>query len=433
MLNILQTKVANKTLKVGIFGLGYVGLPLAVAFGKAGFAVTGFDVDTKRVTNLNNGINHIEDVASEDIKTLVSSGKFRASADFSKLSEVDAVCICVPTPLRKTKEPDMSYIVAAVEQLEKYIHPGMIVILESTTYPGTTDEILLPRLEAKGLKCGKDLFLCFSPERIDPGNKHFGLKNTPKVIGGITPACSQAAEALYGSIVDTVIKVSTTRAAETVKLLENTFRLVNIALVNEIAEMCHVLNMNVWEIIDAAASKPFGFMPFYPGPGIGGHCIPLDPHYLSWKLKSFNFNSRFIELAADVNSRMPEFVVDLAAQELNEVSKSIKGSKVLILGLSYKANVADMRESPALDVVEKLHQRGAIISYSDPFIADATIKDLNLKSVELSAETIKSHDLVVVITNHRDVNYDLVLKNAKLILDTRNVYKNVTAENLRKL
>ena len=433
MLNILQTKVANKTLKIGIFGLGYVGLPLAVAFGKAGLAVTGFDVDEKRVGNLNKGLNHIEDVADDDIKMLVGNGNFRASADFSKLSEVDAVCICVPTPLRKTKEPDMSYIVAAVEQLEKYIHPGMIVILESTTYPGTTDEILQPRLEAKGLKCGKDLFLCFSPERIDPGNKQFGLKNTPKVIGGITPACSQAAEALYGSIVDKVIKVSSTRAAETVKLLENTFRLVNIALVNEIAEMCHVLNMNVWEIIDAAASKPFGYMPFYPGPGIGGHCIPLDPHYLSWKLRSFNFNSRFIELAADVNSRMPEFVVDLVAQELNNASLSIRGSKILILGLSYKANVADMRESPAIDVIEKLHQRGALLSYSDPFIPNATIKDLNLKSIELSAETIASHDLVMVITSHRDVNYDLVLKHAKLILDTRNVYKNVVAGNLRKL
>ena len=427
----LLEKVTNRQARIGVIGLGYVGLPLAVEFAKAGFDVTGFDVDESKVSEINAGRSYILDVKSEDVAANVKAGLLRATRDMSKLADMDAVDICVPTPLRKTKDPDMSYVVSAAEEIAKYLHRDRLVVLESTTYPGTTAEVLQPMFEAKGLKVGEDFYLAFSPERVDPANERYTTRNTPKVVGGTTPACAQVAAALYRSAVDTVVPVSSTQVAEMVKLLENTFRAVNIGLVNDIALMCHRMNIDVWEVIDAAKTKPFGFMPFYPGPGLGGHCIPIDPFYLSWKARQNGFECRFIELAGHVNSSMPAFVVDRVGEALNTVRKSLNGSRIHVLGVAYKKDVSDMRESPALDVLELLHQRGAVLSYTDPYVPALEHGGLRLTSVPESG--IGQVDCVVVCTDHRGVDYPSLTARFPLVVDTRNALKGVNAPNLFRL
>jgi len=431
----LEQKITSRTAVVGIMGCGYVGLPLALEFAKKDFRVLAFDLDTDRIAQINRGISYIPDVPTADLAACVSAGKLEATADFSRLSEVDTVSICVPTPLRKTKDPDISYIMQSVDNLVAHRRPGQLVILESTTYPGTTREMMLPALEAEGaFRVGVDFHLAFSPERVDPGNPVYNIVNTPKVVGGITPDCTRLASLLYGSIVDRVIPVSSTESAEMVKLLENTFRSVNIGLVNELALMSHNLGVNIWEIIDAAASKPFGFMPFYPGPGLGGHCIPIDPHYLSWKARQTGFEARFIELAGVVNSFMPHHVVNRVIWGLNEQSKCLKNARVLVVGVAYKKDVNDLRESPALDVMALLEKSGAILSYSDPYFPTLRWGEGTLSSVELSkSEKIREYDCAVVITNHSSVDYSRLLGQVPLIVDTRNVYKNVTHPSLVSL
>src|SRR5215204_3046078 len=375
----LVERLKARSTKAGVIGLGYVGLPLAIEFAKAGLTVVGVDLDTRKVEALGKGESYIGDVAAADVAAMVKAGRFRATTDFSALSEVDTINICVPTPLRKTKDPDLSYIVASVEEIAKYFKAGQLIILESTTYPGTTDEVVQPMLEAKGLKAGIDFYLGFSPERVDPGNPQFHTGNIPKVVGGVNEASSDAAAALYGLVVKEVVKVSSTRAAELVKLLENTFRAVNIGLANELALMCRDMGINVWEVIDAAKTKPYGFMPFYPGPGLGGHCIPIDPFYLSWKARQYHFECRFIELAGHINGSMPEYVVQRVSEALNTRKQAINGSRIHIFGVAYKKDVGDMRESPALDIIELLHRRGAIISYSDPYVPELREGDLDLE------------------------------------------------------
>src|SRR5689334_12257445 len=370
----LLNRLSDHTAKIGIIGLGYVGLPLAVAFAEAGYYVTGLDVSTDKVSQLNDGVSYIPDIPTAQLEPLVKSGHLRATTNYDDLNQIDAVSICVPTPLRKTKDPDMSYVISAADQITRVSHPGMLIVLESTTYPGTTDEILAPRLTEKGLTIGEDVFVAFSPERIDPGNKKYGVRNTPKVVGGMTPDCKEVACLYYGTVADQVVPVSSPVAAEMVKLLENTFRAVNIGLVNEMALMCNRLNVDVWEVIRAASSKPFGFMPFYPGPGIGGHCIPIDPLYLSWKLKTLNYTARFIELASEVNTHMPIHVMDRVVDALNDDCKSLRGSKVAVLGVAYKRDVDDLRESPALDVIQLLEEKGADVSYYDPYVASIRLE-----------------------------------------------------------
>ncbi|MHB8421648.1 MAG: nucleotide sugar dehydrogenase [Leptospirales bacterium] len=428
----LEQKISSHHAVVGIMGCGYVGLPLALEFAKKKFRVLAFDLDHDRIAQINSGISYIPDVPTSELAECVKKGLLEATADFSRLAEVDTVSICVPTPLRKTKDPDISYIMQSVENLVAYRKPGHLIILESTTYPGTTREMMLPALEREGtFKVGQDFHLAFSPERVDPGNPKFNIVNTPKVVGGITPECTRLASMLYGSIVETVIPVSSTESAEMVKLLENTFRSVNIGLVNELALMSHNLNLNIWEIIDAAASKPFGFMPFYPGPGLGGHCIPIDPHYLSWKARQTGFEARFIELAGVVNSFMPHHVVNRIAYALNNHSKCLKNAKILVIGVSYKKDVNDLRESPALDVMALLEKSGAILSYSDPYFPSLKWGAGTLHSVELSkTEILKEFDLAVVITNHSQTDYRKLLGLFPLIVDTRNVYKNMTHPSL---
>jgi UDP-N-acetyl-D-glucosamine dehydrogenase len=418
-----QKRPAGTTL--GVIGLGYVGLPLVVEMAKAGYNAMGFDVDARKVDAINAGESYIEDIATKDLKPLVQAGKISATTDFSKLSSVKAISICVPTPLRKTKDPDISYILASVEEIRKYLTAGQTIILESTTYPGTTDEAVLPVLESTGLRVGEDFFLAFSPERVDPGNPVWKTKNTPKIIGGITPACTENARKIYGKIFERIVPVSSTRCAELVKLLENTFRSVNIGLVNELALMCDKLQLNVWEVIEAAATKPFGFMPFYPGPGLGGHCIPIDPHYLSWKLKTLNYQARFIEMAAEINGNMPAYVVQKIADALNEDCKPVKGSKVLVLGVAYKKNVSDVRESPALDVINMLRQRGAQVSYADPHVPVIDEHGIDMKAVEASDSRIRQADCVAILTDHAAFKYDKLGTLAKLIVDTRNAMRKV--------
>jgi UDP-N-acetyl-D-glucosamine dehydrogenase len=421
-------------MKCGVIGLGYVGLPLAVEIANAGFEVVGIDVDRRKVEAVNRGRSYIEDISNSALAEVVKKGSLRATTDFDVLSELDAISICVPTPLRKTKDPDISYILDAVSQITKRLRKGQIVILESTTYPGTTDEMLLPELSQTGLTVGKDFFLAFSPERVDPGNKVYKTKNTPKIIGGITPQCTRKATAYYKKIFDTVIPVSSTKCAEMVKLLENTFRSVNIGLVNEVALMCDRLGLNVWEVIDAAATKPFGFMAFYPGPGLGGHCIPIDPHYLSWKLKTLNYYAKFIELAGDINANMPGFVVSKVAGALNNVGKPLKNSRIIVIGTAYKKNVGDLRESPALDVIQLLQKQGAHVDYNDPYVPEIHEAGLKLKSHPLTAKFIKSADCVVIITNHDAYDYDFICRYSRLIMDTRNATKNIrTATPIVKL
>jgi UDP-N-acetyl-D-glucosamine dehydrogenase len=414
----LLAKIEAKTARIAIIGMGYVGLPLAAEFAQSGFDVTGVDVNARKMAALNAGESYIPDVTSETLAPLVAGGRLVGTTDYAVLREVDAVSICVPTPLGKSKDPDISYIVAATEEIGRYAHEGMLVVLESTTYPGTTEEIILPRMIDNGMEVGKDFFLAFSPERVDPGNTVWVIRNTPKVMGGVTPACLEVALALYRNAVDTLVPVSSTQTAEMVKLLENTFRAVNIALVNEMAIMCDKLDVNVWEVIQAATTKPFGFMPFFPGPGVGGHCIPLDPHYLSWKLKTLNYNARFIELAGEINSHMPDYVAGKVADALNDEGKPVKGSRVLVLGVAYKPDIDDVRESPALDVIRLLQDKGAVVNYHDPFIPTLGHEKLELDSVELAA-ALPAADCAVVITNHSAYDWPAIVQQTPLIVDTR--------------
>jgi UDP-N-acetyl-D-glucosamine dehydrogenase len=417
----LLKKISERRATVGVIGLGYVGLPLAVEFGRGGLRAIGFDVDAARVANINAGRSHIPDVTTEQVASLVEHGKLEATTDFSKLAETDAVVICVPTPLRKTKEPDISYILAASEQVKAYLHSPQLIVLESTTYPGTTDEVLLPMLEETGLKFDEDFFLAFSPERVDPGNPKFQTHNIPKVVGGVSHKSTEVAGALYQTIVERVHKVTSARVAETAKLLENTFRSVNIGLVNEIAQLCYHLNIDSWEVIQAAATKPFGFMAFYPGPGIGGHCIPLDPHYLSWKARLHGFEARFISLAEEVNSHMPQHVVQLVQDGLNDHRKPLKGSNVLVLGVAYKRDINDVRESPALGIVDQLLHKGAQVSYHDPYIAEMNLDGKGSReSIELTDEALSNCDCAVIVTDHSTIDYARVVRLAPLIIDSRN-------------
>ena len=428
----LKDKIEKKTAHVGVVGLGYVGLPLAVEFAKAGFHVTGIDLQQSRVDRLNNGESYIQDVPSSEVAELVKDGRLDATTDFSVVRNLDTINICVPTPLRKTKDPDMSYIVSASEEIAKYFHPGLLVILESTTYPGTTDELLLPTFEKEGLKAGQDFFLCFSPERVDPGNPVYQTLNTPKVVGGITTACTEIGRVFFSQALQKVVPVSNTRVAEMVKLLENTFRMINIGLVNEMAVMCDGMGINVWEVIDAAATKPFGFMPFYPGPGLGGHCIPIDPFYLSWKTKQSGIEARFIELAGYINGNMPHFVVDKVQNALNNHGKAVKGSRVHIVGVAYKRNIDDMRESPALDVILLLRKLGADVSYSDPFVPVLKLDATQLKSQD-ALPSAREADCVVIITDHSDFDYKALLDSANLIVDTRNAMRGIESRKIVRL
>jgi UDP-N-acetyl-D-glucosamine dehydrogenase len=417
----LLDQLRNRTARVGILGLGYVGLPLAAVFAEAGFHVMGIDPDPRKVETIRRGESHIQDVPGEQITRLVAAGKLEATTDFSALLETDAVSICVPTPLRKTGDPDLSFIINATDELAKYIHPGMVVVLESTTYPGTTREILLPKLgDEKGLKAGENFFLAFSPERVDPGRKDWTTINTPKVIGGITQDCSEVASVWYAQALKTVVPVSSAEVAEMAKLLENTFRMINIGLVNEMALMCDRLGVDVWEVIDAAATKPFGFMKFTPGPGLGGHCIPIDPLYLSWKLRALNYTARFIELASEINTNMPRYVVGKVQDALNEQGKPLKGSKLLVLGVAYKPDIDDLRESPALDVIGLLENKGAVVTYHDPYIPSLKHEGMTMTSAPDLMQAVRNVDCVVIITNHSNYDYPAILREARLIVDTRN-------------
>jgi UDP-N-acetyl-D-glucosamine dehydrogenase len=423
----LRDRIRSRRARTGVVGLGYVGLPLAVELGKAGFHATGIDLDARKVQAINEGRSYIPDVATADVQALQAKGRLDATTDFAIVRDLDTINICVPTPLRKTKDPDMSYIVSAVEGIAKHLHPGMLIVLESTTYPGTTEEVVQPMLEATGLKAGVDFFLAFSPERVDPGNPTFQTHNVPKVVGGCTPACAQLAAELYGSAIETIVPVSSTRVAEMVKLLENTFRAVNIGLVNELALMCDRMNINVWEVVDAAKTKPFGFMAFYPGPGLGGHCIPIDPFYLSWKAKQTGFDPRFIELAGHINGGMPHYVVDKVSEALNTRRKAVNGSKVLVAGVAYKRDIDDMRESPAMDVMGLLLARGAQIAYADPWVPEVHAREwsggYDLKSVEMTRGAIAQYDCVVIVTDHKSFDYRALVEEADLIVDTRNAIR----------
>jgi UDP-N-acetyl-D-glucosamine dehydrogenase len=428
----LIKKLQDKTATVAILGLGYVGLPLAVVFGEAGFHVTGVDPDARKVEALKKGTSYIPDVKTEAVERLVKSGHLSATTDFSVLKEIDAVSICVPTPLRKTGDPDMSFIQSATEELAKYMHKGMVVVLESTTYPGTTREVLLPKLGTEhGLKVGEDWFLAFSPERVDPGREDWTTVNTPKVMGGITEACGEVASAWYAGAIKTVHRVSSAEAAEMAKLLENTFRMINIGLVNELAIMCERLDIDVWEVIDAAATKPFGFMKFTPGPGLGGHCIPIDPLYLSWKMKSFNYNARFIELASEINTNMPRYVVSRIMEALNNRAKALKGSKVLVLGAAYKPDIDDVRESPALDVIGLLRHKGALVEYHDPYIPHIhhEYEGWHMDSVRDLMKSVREADAVVIVTNHKVYDYAAIVRDAKFVFDSRNATRQVAKDS----
>jgi UDP-N-acetyl-D-glucosamine dehydrogenase len=426
----LLEQLKTRQARVAILGLGYVGLPLATVMAEAGFHVIGVDPDPRKVDAICRGESHIQDVPGEQVASLVKAGRLDATTDFSVLLDVQAASICVPTPLRKTGDPDLSFILEATAELVKYVHPGMVVVLESTTYPGTTREILLPRLgDEKGLKVGENFFLAFSPERVDPGRKDWTTLNTPKVVGGITPACSEVASTWYAQALQTVVPVSSAEVAEMAKLLENTFRMINIGLVNEMALMCNRLGVDVWEVIDAAATKPFGFMKFTPGPGLGGHCIPIDPLYLSWKLRALKYTARFIELASEINTGMPRYVIDLVQDALNQVSKPLRGSQVLVLGAAYKPDVGDLRESPALDVIGLLEQKGAHVSYHDPYIPSIQHDGVEMECVVDVMAAVRQADCVVIVTNHSAYDYQAILSSAQMIVDTRNALGNSGRDN----
>jgi UDP-N-acetyl-D-glucosamine dehydrogenase len=428
---LLEEKIKSRTARVGVVGLGYVGLPLAVEFAKAGFSVTGIDINAEKARRVNAADSYIGDISSATLAPLVESGKLKATADFSAVLELDTINIAVPTPLRKTKDPDMSFIVDSCQAIAKHFHAGTLVILESTTYPGTTDEVVLPMLQKSGLEVGKDFFLCFSPERVDPGNPNFQTFNIPKVVGGVTPACTEMGRVFYSQALQHVVPVSSTQVAEMVKLLENTFRMINIGLVNEIALMCDRIGINVWEVIDAAATKPFGFMPFYPGPGLGGHCIPIDPFYLSWKTKQAGIEARFIDLAGYINGQMPHFVADKVQNALNDAGKPVKGSHVHVMGAAYKRDIDDMRESPALDVMMLLEKRGGHITYSDPHVPHLRLEDSELHA---SPEAVAGDaDCVVIITDHTAFDYKGLVERSKLIVDTRNALKGIRSPKIVRL
>ena len=429
----LIARLDKRTARLGVIGLGYVGLPLAVELAQAGFEVFGVDIDEARVRQLNQGKSYIQDVPTADVKALVRDGRLHASTEFAVLRKCDTVNICVPTPLSKQRDPDVSFIVAAAQQVQKYMHRGMLVILESTTYPGTTDELLLPMFEREDFKVGRDFFLAFSPERVDPGNPQFQTRNIPKVVGGVTQVCTDVAVRLYQQRLETVVPVTGTQVAEMVKLLENTFRSVNIGLVNELALMCARMKIDVWEVIRAAATKPFGFMPFYPGPGLGGHCIPIDPFYLSWKARASGFEARFIELAGHVNGHMPDHVVELVSEALNRTGKAIRGSKVLVMGVAYKADIDDVRESPSLDIMEKLRERGAKIEYCDPHVASIRFNEGTLKSVPFTAASLKRFDCAVIATAHKEFNYSRLLAWSKAVVDTRNALAGKVSKKIVRL
>jgi UDP-N-acetyl-D-glucosamine dehydrogenase len=424
-LEALRAKFQQRNATAAVIGLGYVGLPLALEIASAGFKVIGIDLDQNKIDKLKEGTSYIGDVSDKTIAGAITMRRFTATSDFSALRGVDTVSICVPTPLSKSRDPDISFILAATEKIRKYLHAEQLIVLESTTYPGTTDELILPELESTGLRIGKDFCLAFSPERIDPGNTAFNTHNTPKIVGGITETCTEIAHIFYSQFIERVIPVSSTKCAEMVKLLENTFRSVNIGMVNELALMCDVLGVDVYEVIDAAATKPFGFIPFYPGPGLGGHCIPIDPHYLAWKLKALNFQARFIGLAAEINGMMPAVVTSLVGEGLNRFSKSIRGAKVLILGVAYKKNVSDCRESPALDVMRMLIEKGAILAYNDPFVNTLRMNGKTLKSVDLTPPNIQTQDCTVILTDHSTYDFRRIIGGSKLVIDTRNATKDL--------
>jgi UDP-N-acetyl-D-glucosamine dehydrogenase len=429
----LADKISSKKAQVAIIGMGYVGLPLAVAIADVGFVVTGVDVDREKASSINRGNSYIPDVPSASISSLVEKGLFSATPDFDVLAKADVISICVPTPLSEMHEPDISFVNAAAKEVSKRLQPGQLVILESTTYPGTTEEVVLPMLEESGLKVGSDFYLAFSPERVDPGNEKFGINNTPKVVGGVTAECTEIARSFYSQFIDTVVPVTSTRAAEMTKLLENIFRCVNIALVNELMLLCDRMQINIWEVIEAASSKPFGYMPFFPGPGLGGHCIPIDPFYLSWKARQFDFHTEFIELAGKTNENIPYFVVNKTAEALNEHKKSINGSNILILGLAYKKDIGDTRESPALKIINLLEKLGAQISYHDPYAPAQKIGQSRYESVNLDSDVIKSSDCVLLVTDHSVVDYGMVVDNAKLVVDTRNRLKDYAGANVVRI
>ena len=428
---ILEEKIRTRRARIGIVGLGYVGLPLAVEFAKAGFSVTGIDISEDKVKRVNAGDSYVGDIPSSTLGPLVESGKLRATCDFSALLELDTVNICVPTPLRKTKDPDMSYIVASCQEIVTYFHAGMLVILESTTYPGTTYELVLPMLAKPGLEVGRDFFLCFSPERVDPGNPVYQTSNIPKVVGGCTPACTKLGQLFYSQALEHVVPVSSTQVAEMVKLLENTFRMINIGLANEMAMMCSHMGIDVWEVIDAAATKPFGFMPFYPGPGLGGHCIPIDPFYLSWKTKQAGIEARFIELAGYINGQMPHFAVDCVRDALNYAGKPVKGSRIHIMGVAYKRDIEDIRESPSLDVILLLQRLGAVVTYSDPHVPTLHLDGLSLEASPEDAAA--AADCVVIVTDHSAFDYKALVEQSRLIVDTRNALKGIHSAKIVRL
>ena len=416
----LRKKIENRTAKVGVIGLGYVGLPLSATIAKAGFQVTGIDLSEEKVNQVNDGISYISDLSLETLAPLIQRGQIRATTDYAILSELNIINICVPTPLSKSKNPDISFVLAAVESLVKHLHQGQLIILESTTYPGTTEEVVLPKLKEGGLKVGEDLFLAFSPERIDPGNEIYSIENTPKIVGGVTERCTEITKYFYSLFVNQIHPVSSPKVAETTKLLENTFRSVNIALVNEFAQMCDKMDLDVWEIIDAASTKPFGFMPFYPGLGLGGHCIPVDPHYLAWKARLHDHSPRFIDLASDINASMPEYVVGKIASTLNQQGKSIKGAKILVIGITYKADVADLRESPALETILSLQNLGVQISYHDPYIPSIDLNNKKYKSQPIDAKKVSEFDCVLVTTDHSEIDFQMILEHSKTLVDTKN-------------
>ena len=430
----LQSAINNRSAKIGVIGLGYVGLPVATAFAEAGFTVFGIDVNDSIVNALNQGKSHVGDISDETVKTLIDSGRFAAGSDYAHITNLDAVIICVPTPLNKVKDPDVSFIISVTEKMVPHIHKDLLVVLESTTYPGTTRELVMETLEQSGLKVGKEIYLCYSPERIDPGNETYTLKNTPKVVGGVTETCTRLGTELYSQIATEVVPVSSPEAAEMVKLLENTFRSINIGLANEIALMCEKLGIDMWEVTDAAATKPFGFMKFTPGPGLGGHCIPIDPQYLAWKMRSLDYRAKFIELAQDINTHMPHHVVELVSDGLNHQGHALKNSRILLCGIAYKRDIDDVRESPALDVLKLLEEDGAEVEFYDTNVEGIRWNGGTKKGLpELNQDAIQSFKAVVILADHSDVDYTLIRKNANLIVDTRNVYPDADDDNIIRL
>lgn len=429
----LKDRIEARKAGVAVIGLGYVGLPLAVEIASAGFPVLGVDLDRSRTEALSRGSNYISDVDDQLLGQLVAQGRLKATDSYERIHQVDAVIICVPTPLTKHKEPDISHIVASAEEVARRLHPGMLVILESTTYPGTTEELILPMMNRTGLRVGHDFSLAFSPERVDPGNPHWRISNTPKIMGGVTARCTELATTFYRTFIQKVIPVSSPKAAEMIKLLENTFRAVNIALVNEVAIMCDRLGIDTWEVIEGAATKPFGFTPFYPGPGLGGHCIPIDPHYLSWKLKSLNYHARFIELAGEINSAMPRFVLGKIVDALNDHGKALKGSRILVLGVSYKRDVSDVRESPALEIIQALLEKGAVVSYHDPYVQRLSVNGASLESVPVTPEILGEAQCVVILTDHSCIDYEWVVRESTLVVDTRNATRGIASPKIRRL